>query len=86
MALRCTSILAQQRAVAEGAGLAILPAFAAAEAPSLQPVLAGEIEFVRTFWMLMPTELKDIARMRTTWDFLREKAEGSQDVLMGRAV
>jgi hypothetical protein len=49
-------------------------------------VLAGEIEFVRTFWMLMPTELKDIARMRTTWDFLREKAEGSQDVLMGRAV
>ncbi|WP_448681329.1 LysR family transcriptional regulator [Pseudomonas nicosulfuronedens] len=84
MALRCTSILAQQRAVAEGAGLAILPAFAAAEDPSLQPVLAGEIEFVRTFWMLMPTELKDIARMRTTWDFLREKAEGSQDALMGR--
>lgn len=84
MALRCTSILAQQRAVAEGAGLAILPAFAAAEDSSLQPVLAGEIEFVRTFWMLMPTELKDIARMRTTWDFLREKAEGSQDVLMGR--
>ncbi|WP_440466212.1 LysR family transcriptional regulator [Pseudomonas sp. YH-1] len=85
MALRCTSILAQQRAVAEGAGLAILPAFAAAEDSSLQPVLAGEIEFVRTFWMLMPTELKDIARMRTTWDFLREKAEGSQDVLMGRS-
>ncbi|MCP1651756.1 LysR family transcriptional regulator [Pseudomonas nitroreducens] len=86
MALRCTSILAQQRAVAEGAGLAILPAFAASEDPSLQPVLAGEIEFVRTFWMLMPAELKDIARMRTTWDFLREKAEGSQDRLMGRAV
>lgn len=85
MALRCTSILAQQRAVAEGAGLAILPAFAASEDPSLQPVLAGEIEFVRTFWMLMPTELKDIARMRTTWDFLREKAEASQTVLMGRA-
>ncbi|MDH1011972.1 LysR family transcriptional regulator [Pseudomonas nicosulfuronedens] len=85
MALRCTSILAQQRAVAEGAGLAILPAFAAAEDSSLQPILAGEIEFVRTFWMLMPTELKDIARMRTTWDFLREKAEGSQDVLMGRS-
>ena len=84
MALRCTSILAQQRAVAEGAGLAILPAFAAAEDPTLQPVLAGEIEFVRTFWMLMPTELKDIARMRTTWDFLREKAEASQAVLMGR--
>ncbi|SDN68465.1 LysR family transcriptional regulator [Pseudomonas jinjuensis] len=84
IALRSTSILAQQRAVAEGAGVAILPSFAAAGDPRLQEVLSGEIEFVRTFWMLMPVELKDIARMRTTWDFLREKAEASQDLLMGR--
>lgn len=82
---RSTSVLAQQEAVAAGAGIAILPAFAAQKDPRLVQVLAGEIEFTRTFWMLMPTELKDIARMRSTWKFLREQAEKLQDQLLGKA-
>ncbi|MBM7062823.1 LysR family transcriptional regulator [Pseudomonas sp. UL073] len=84
IALRSTSILAQQQATAAGAGIAILPAFAADADPRLQCVLGEEIAFTRTFWMLMPIELKDIARMKTTWSFLREQAAASQAVLMGR--
>lgn len=80
--LRSTSILAQQQAVAAGAGLAILPAFSADQNPSLAPVLPGDIRFTRTFWMLMPIELKDIARMRTTWNFLREQAAQMQDIML----
>lgn len=80
--LRSTSILAQQQAVAAGAGLAILPAFAACTDPRLRRVLADEVSFTRTFWMLMPIELKDIARMRTVWNFLREQAATQQDVLL----
>lgn len=38
--------------------------------------------FTRTFWMLMPIELKDIARMRTAWNFLREQAAAQQDLLL----
>jgi hypothetical protein len=34
--------------------------------------------------MLMPIELKDIARMKTTWNFLREMAQANQNLLMGR--
>ena len=80
--LRSTSVLAQQQAVAAGAGLAILPAFAARTDPRLHRVLAGDVSFTRTFWMLMPIELKDIARMRTVWNFLREQADAQQLVLL----
>ncbi|MBS3805396.1 MAG: LysR family transcriptional regulator [Oleiphilaceae bacterium] len=78
VSLRSTSILAQQEAVAAGAGLAILPAFAADRDPRLVPVLQDQVRFVRTFWMLMPIELKNIARVRLTWDFLRTMAKNSQ--------
>ncbi|MBF7731646.1 LysR family transcriptional regulator [Pseudomonas sp. N040] len=81
--LRSTSILAQQQATAAGAGIAMLPSFSADADPRLQRVLGEEVKFTRTFWMLMPIELKDIARMQTTWNFLREMAQASQAVLMG---
>ncbi|HYQ39906.1 MAG TPA: LysR family transcriptional regulator [Pseudomonas sp.] len=84
IALRSTSILAQQNAALAGAGLAILPSFAARREPTLQEVLPEQIEFVRTFWMLMPVENKDLARMRACWDFLREMAGQNRDLMLGR--
>ena len=83
--VRSTSVLAQQEAIAAGAGLGILPAFTADTDPRLSLIMPAQIRFIRTFWMLMPIELKDIARMRVTWDFLREKAESEQGRLMGRS-
>ena len=80
--LSSTSVLAQQQMVAAGMGLGILPAFSADQDPRLIPVLPEHIHFTRTFWMLMPIELKDIARMRTTWNFLREQAHAQQSVLL----
>ncbi|MDX1369579.1 LysR family transcriptional regulator [Pseudomonas sp.] len=83
VALRSTSILAQQQATAAGAGIAILPSFSADADPRLRRVLSEQVEFTRTFWMLMPIELKDIARMKTTWNFLREMAHANQAHLLG---
>jgi len=82
VSLRSTSVLAQQEAIAAGAGIGILPAFSADQDSRLSVILAQEVRFIRTFWMLMPVELKDIARMRVTWDYLRETAEKSQDRLL----
>lgn len=84
VALRSTSILVQQQATAAGAGISILPAFSADADPRLRRVLSEQVEFTRTFWMLMPIELKDIARMKTTWNFLREMADANQELLMGK--
>lgn len=82
VAMRSTSVLAQQEAIAAGAGVGILPAFSADTDTRLQVVMPEQIRFVRTFWMLMPIELKDIARMRVTWDYLRERAEANRGRLM----
>ncbi|HDZ56983.1 MAG TPA: LysR family transcriptional regulator [Pseudomonas xinjiangensis] len=82
VSLRSTSVLAQQEAIAAGAGIGILPAFSADTDSRLSLVLPEQIRFIRTFWMLMPIELKDIARMRVTWDYLREMAEDSQARLL----
>ncbi|CEA05760.1 LysR family transcriptional regulator [Pseudomonas saudimassiliensis] len=81
--VRSTSVLAQQEAIAAGAGLGILPAFTADQDSRLSLIMPAQIRFIRTFWMLMPIELKDIARMRVTWDFLREQAERERGRLMG---
>jgi len=83
--LRSTSLLAQQEAVAMGAGIAILPAFSADADPRLRLLLPEEVSFTRTFWMLMPIEFKDLARMRTTWDYLKEMAQQNQGRLLGQA-
>ena len=32
----------------------------------------------------MPIEFKDLARMRTTWDYLKEMAQQNQDRLLGQ--
>lgn len=84
VSLRSTSVLAQQEAVAAGAGVAILPAFCADVDQRLALVIPDEIHFVRTFWMLMRTELKEIARMQMTWDYLKAMAEESQDRMMAK--
>jgi len=80
-------LLRQQAGAAQPdrAGIAILPAFSADADPRLRLLLPEEVSFTRTFWMLMPIEFKDLARMRTTWDYLKEMAQQNQGRLLGQA-
>ncbi len=80
--LRSTSVLAQHEATAAGMGLAVLPHFLGRNDTRLRPVLGGEVKLIRTFWMSMPIEIQDIARMRATWDFLRLAAGQAQNAMM----
>ena len=75
-------MLAQHRAVVAGAGIAVLPAFIADNDSALRPVLAGQANFTRTFWMSMPAETKHLVRMQTVWDFLRQTALAHQALLL----
>lgn len=86
VSIRSTSVLAQQEAIATGAGIGILPAFSADTDPRLQVVMPDQIRFMRTFWMLMPEELRNIARMQVTWDFLRERTEENRSRLMAEPI
>ncbi len=81
-ALRSTSILAQHQATVAGAGIAVLPAFIAQRDKSLRRVLPDEANFTRTFWMSVPAETRHLARMKATWDFLRETVEAQRALLL----
>ncbi|MDD2547097.1 MAG: LysR family transcriptional regulator [Burkholderiaceae bacterium] len=80
--LRSTSILAQYEAVRIGTGLAVLPAFVAAQDPTLRPVLPHVARFTRTFWMSMPEDNKHVPRMRATWDFVRDTLQQQHLLLL----
>jgi len=80
--LRSTSVTAQVHAAAAGGGLAILPAFLADGESRLRPVLENEIKIVRTFWMSMPEEVRQLPRMRATWEFIRHAVESERPMLL----
>lgn len=82
VAFRSTSLFGQLQAAQAGAGIGILPAFMAQQQAGLVPVLAESVQIVRTFWMLMPTDLKDVARMRSTWDFIRQQTQQQENLWM----
>ncbi|WP_028312902.1 LysR family transcriptional regulator [Derxia gummosa] len=81
-ALRSTSVLAQHEAAANGAGVAILPAFLADGDARLVPVLPAQTRVIRTFWMTMPEEIRHLARMRAVWEFLKGTVEGQRGRLL----
>lgn len=83
VSVRSTSVLAQQELIASGAGIGILPSFSADPDPRLVSLLPDEIAFTRTFWMVMPEDLRSIARVRVVWDHLREVVNASQSLLAG---
>lgn len=79
VSLRSTSIFSQLAAVSCGGGIGLLPGYLAADY-GLQPILSETVSFQRTYWMLMPLELRRITRMRVVWDFLKSvsKSETSK--------
>lgn len=79
---RSSSILAQQIAVSAGAGLAILPKFLAHDKTELEQVLREQVMFKHTFWMLTFTDLQNEPRIRQVWDFIRQKIEEKQEMLL----
>lgn len=81
--LRSSSLLIQQQAALAGLGIAILPAFMAAQHAELQVILPQQVRIMRTFWMLMPIEQQEVARTRMTWDFIKQITQQHQALMLG---
>lgn len=80
---RSTSITAQLFAAQQGHALAVLPSFIANSCAELLPVLPADVELIRTFWLIAPSERREIARVRAVWDFIRQSVEVNRRFLMG---
>ena len=46
-------------------------------------MLEGEIDLVRSLWMIAPTERRPIARVAALWDALRASADDNHAFMMG---
>ena len=82
-AFRSTSVIAQYHAARAGQALAILPCFVAQQSNELVPVLDGEIDLLRAFWMISPSERRNIARVSALWNYLRSAIDLNHAYLMG---
>ena len=68
--LRSSNLLAQVEATAAGAGLCILPHFIAAGDRRLVRLLPQEIRLVRSFWMNIHADMRELARVKVTAAFI----------------
>lgn len=68
--IRSSNLIAQYQACAAGAGLCILPCFLADADTRLVRMLADEVSLTRTFWMIVHSDMRDLARIRVTADFI----------------
>lgn len=80
--IESSNLVAQLRAAVAGAGLCILPDFIALHEPELEPVLAGEVSLIRSFWMVAHADLKDLARIKLSMAFIAEEVSAAADLFL----
>lgn len=83
--LRSTSVLAQHQAVAQGAGLGMLPCFLADSDPRLVRVLPEDMTVLRQFWLSYSEDLRRLTRITAVADHLVAAVEQHRDRLLGQA-
>jgi len=81
--IRSSSIIAQYQAVKAGAGLGIMHCFMADPVDDLICLLPDSINIQRTFWLIYPESLRNVARIRAMSDFLIDITRREQDLLLG---
>jgi DNA-binding transcriptional LysR family regulator len=82
---KSSSLIAQQQAVAAGTGFGVLPCFLGDTDPRLMRVLAEDIALVRTLWMIVHSDTRDLARVRVTTDFIASEARAAASFFLSSA-
>ncbi len=78
---RSSTIIAQMNAVVAGAGIGIIPYFMAHAEKNLVPVLPGQ-SIERRLWLQFSSDSKQIARIRTTIDFIISQIRAEKDLFL----
>ena len=81
--IKSSSLVAQINATLASVGLCIVPCFMAHEWPELVEVLPEQVEIERTFWLIYPKNLQNVARIRAFADFLIDIVATDRGVMRG---
>jgi len=82
--LSSSSLVAQLQAARSDAGVCVLPYFMAAVDPTLVRVLPSQIELVRSFWLIMHSDLRAAHRVRAVADFVVEQVNACRAEFLPR--
>jgi DNA-binding transcriptional LysR family regulator len=83
-AIRSSSITAQARLIASGAGCGILPCFLGDGMPGVARLLPDKAEIQRSFWLVVHRDMRRVARIEAFIAWLREEVSAAQALLAGR--
>ncbi len=78
---RSTTVVAQLKAVAAGAGIGVIPYFMARGERGLVSVLPGH-NIERGYWLQVHPDARHLSRVRTTIDFLVEQIGRDRDLFL----
>lgn len=62
--LTSSNLLVQLHCTLAGGGLCILPEFVARRYPSLRPILEGQVQLIRSYWLVIHEDLAKAERVR----------------------
>jgi DNA-binding transcriptional LysR family regulator len=79
--LRSSSINAQHRLLAAGAGIGVLPCFMGDADPALVPVFP-ERRIVRSFWLVTHRDTQNLARIKAGKDWLLDSVQRRRELLL----
>lgn len=83
-AIRSSSITAQARLIASGAGCGILPCFLGETTPGLVRLLRAQTAIERSFWLVVHRDMRRVARIEAFITWLREEVAAAQPLLSGQ--
>lgn len=83
LALASSNLMAQLQMTVAGAGLCVLPRFLAEGEPGLVRVLHDPVRLIRTFWLVVHADLRDLASVRHCVDFLIDEVGAQKSLFMG---
>lgn len=74
------NLIAQLQACLSGAGLAVLPVFAAYAFPQLRPVLPRTVKLVRTFYLQTHEDSRNVRWIKDTADYIVELVRAERNL------
>lgn len=82
VSFRSSNLIAQRQAVLAGAGICVLPRFMTRDDERLIPVLSQDVCLIRSFWLLIHEDMRGMARVRETADFVTEAARSERSLFI----
>lgn len=78
--IESSNLIAQLKATEAGAGICVLPNFITWGDPDVVAVLPDHVSLTRSFWMLTPVDLRDLARIKLVSRFIADEVHAAHEI------